>query len=169
MYTGICNNNYNRQTLRKRSNNIDIENDSEGCHLKKEIEKGRLPRGIELVGLTKTYGKNTVVKQLSLDIYKDQITVLLGHNGAGKSTTMGMITGILTPVSRNLHNSTQFLGMINKTSGRIIINGKEIDSRSDITQSIGLCPQHNLFFSDLTVLEHLMFFAMVSMLSYVFD
>lgn len=119
------------------------------------------------MGLTKTYGKNTVVKHLSLDIYQDQITVLLGHNGAGKSTTMGMITGIVTPVFQNSYNSTQFLGMIKKTSGRIIINGKEIDSRSDITQSIGLCPQHNLFFSDLTVLEHLLFFAMVRILFYV--
>lgn len=93
----LLNNNCNWQTIRRRSNNIDVENDSEGSHLKKEVEKGRLPRGIELVGLTKTYGKNTVVNHLSLDVYQDQITVLLGHNGAGKSTTMGMITGIVTP------------------------------------------------------------------------
>lgn len=43
--------------------------------------------------LTKTYGENTVVNNLSLNIYDDQITVLLGHNGAGKSTTISMITG----------------------------------------------------------------------------
>lgn len=44
--------------------------------------------------LTKTYGlKTSAVKNLSLNIYEDQITVLLGHNGAGKSTTISMITG----------------------------------------------------------------------------
>ena len=40
------------------------------------------------------FGKNKVaVNNLSLNMYKGQITVLLGHNGAGKTTTMSMLTG----------------------------------------------------------------------------
>lgn len=46
-----------------------------------------------LQNLTKVYGVNTAVNNLSLNIYNDQITVLLGHNGAGKSTTISMLTG----------------------------------------------------------------------------
>ncbi|CAH1133786.1 unnamed protein product [Ceutorhynchus assimilis] len=107
-----------------------------------DVESANLPKGIELINLKKMYGKKPVVKNLSMKIYQNQITVLLGHNGAGKTTTMGMISG-----------------MINKTSGKIIINGVEVKSRSDITKSVGLCAQENLFFSHLTVQDHLMTFA----------
>ncbi|XP_030753905.1 ATP-binding cassette sub-family A member 2-like isoform X2 [Sitophilus oryzae] len=128
--------------LKKRTSTEVGSNES---HRLEVLEKGEnLDKGIELINLSKKYGKKTVVNNLSLDIYKNQITVLLGHNGAGKSTTMGMITG-----------------MISKNSGKIIINGKEVRSRSDITKKIGLCTQHNLFFPDLTVGEHLKFFAML--------
>lgn len=53
-----------------------------------------LTPGIKIRNLHKKYGQFEAVKGVSLDIYKDQITVLLGHNGAGKSTTMSMITGM---------------------------------------------------------------------------
>lgn len=43
--------------------------------------------------LTKVFGKDVAVDNLSLNIFDDQITVLLGHNGAGKSTTISMLTG----------------------------------------------------------------------------
>lgn len=42
------------------------------------------------------------------------------------------------------------------------MNGEEVESVSDYSDSVGLCPQHNMFFSDLTVWEHLKFFALVS-------
>lgn len=50
--------------------------------------------GIQLRGLTKVYknGKRAV-DHLTMDMYQNQITVLLGHNGAGKSSTMSMLTG----------------------------------------------------------------------------
>ncbi|CAH1126708.1 unnamed protein product [Ceutorhynchus assimilis] len=127
----------------KKHNNVDIEEGAESFQVRDQ-EKSKLTKGIELIDLQKKYGKKTVVKKLNMGIYQDQITVLLGHNGAGKSTTMGMITG-----------------MIKKTAGKIIINGKEVQSRSDITESLGLCPQDSLFFPTLTVTEHLIFFAML--------
>lgn len=100
--------------------------------------------GITLKNLRKVYpdGKTAVVG-LSLQMYQDQITVLLGHNGAGKSTVMSMLTGLLEP-----------------TSGSAIVNGFNI--RTDmkrIQQSFGLCPQYNILFEDLTVKEHIFFYA----------
>lgn len=62
----------------------------------RRIEEGHdLKKCIELKSVSKCYGRQISVNNLDLDIYKNQITVLLGHNGAGKSTTMSMITGRL--------------------------------------------------------------------------
>lgn len=75
-------------------------------------------------------------------MYEDQITILLGHNGAGKTTTLNMLTGMFAP-----------------TSGTAFLNDHDI--RMDIDEarkSLGLCPQHNILFDDLTVREHLIFF-----------
>ncbi len=53
--------------------------------------------------------------------------------------------------------------MIKPTSGSALINGYDIWSdKSKIRSSLGLCPQYNLLFPELTVKEHLQFFGMVS-------
>lgn len=52
---------------------------------------------IVIKNLLKKFEKISAVNKLNLNIYKYHITVLLGHNGAGKSTTMSMITGNLNP------------------------------------------------------------------------
>jgi len=76
-------------------------------------------------------------------------SLLLGHNGAGKTTTMSCCIGMISP-----------------TSGTAIINGHDIRTNLDeVRQHLGLCPQHNLFFDELTVMEHLMFFARVKYIS----
>jgi len=86
------------------------------------------------------------VRDLSLNIYSGQLTALLGHNGAGKSTTIAMITGLIPP-----------------TSGQIIVNGYDIaTSMDDVRDILGLCPQYNILFDHLTVREHLRLFATVS-------
>lgn len=59
-------------------------------------------------------------------------------------------------------------GLYSPTSGSVHINGYNIrDNLDEVRESLGLCPQHNLLFTDLTVLEHLLFFAMV--ISFVFQ
>jgi ATP-binding cassette subfamily A (ABC1) protein 3 len=69
--------------------------------------------------------KKVVANNISLNIYSGQITVLLGHNGTGKTTTMDMITGIFPP-----------------TSGSVFVNGYNIVIETDsVRRSIGLCPQ----------------------------
>jgi ABC-type multidrug transport system ATPase subunit len=107
--------------------------------------------GIMIRNLKKTYpgrlGRPPVkaVQGVSLDIYKGDITALLGHNGAGKTTTMSILTGMISP-----------------TSGAVNILGSDLNTDlSTIRQSLGLCPQHNLLFGELTVHQHLIFFAMV--------
>ncbi|KAK4883826.1 hypothetical protein RN001_000097 [Aquatica leii] len=106
-----------------------------------QMENCDLPVSIEIKNLTKRFGNKTVVDNLSINIYDEQITVLLGRNGAGKTTMLSMITGMLTPTS----------GTVNLLRS----NGS----------SISFCPQHNLQFSSLTVLEHLVFFGQLKGLS----
>lgn len=99
--------------------------------------------GIQVRGLRKVYDKKVAVNNLTLNMYEDQITVLLGHNGAGKSTTMSMLTGLYQP-----------------TSGTAYIKGNDIRSdMSAIRSSLGMCPQHNVLFNELTVKEHIIFFS----------
>lgn len=99
--------------------------------------------GIRIRRLRKQFGATVAVHGLTLDLYEDDISVLLGHNGAGKTTTMSMLTGMLPPSSGTAH-----------------VNGHSI--RTDIGAvrgSVGLCPQHNILFDDLTVAEHIEFYA----------
>jgi len=98
-------------------------------------------RTIEIKHLYKTYnGDVHAVKDLSMTMYTDQIFVLLGHNGAGKTTTISMLTG-----------------MIEATSGSIEILGAR--KLEDIRSKIGICPQHDTLYDDLTVEEHLRLFS----------
>ncbi|XP_058456304.1 phospholipid-transporting ATPase ABCA3-like [Malaya genurostris] len=100
--------------------------------------------GIQIRHLRKVFNKTkTAVNGLSMSMFEGQITVLLGHNGAGKTTTMSMLTGMISP-----------------TSGTAIINGYDITTEMDaVRSSMGLCPQHNILFDELTVAEHIEFFA----------
>lgn len=108
-----------------------------------EDEPSNKNAGIKIRGLRKVYGNKVAVNNLNLNIYENEITVLLGHNGAGKSTTMGMLTGLFSP-----------------SQGTALING--LDIRNDLNKirgSLGLCPQHNVLFNELTVREHIIFFS----------
>lgn len=100
--------------------------------------------GIEIRKLRKVFAKNRIaVYGLSLSMYPDEITVILGENGAGKTTSMSMLIGMLIP-----------------TSGTAIINGSDIIADIDtVRSSVGFCPQHNILFDDLTVREHIIFYS----------
>ncbi|XP_043646341.1 retinal-specific phospholipid-transporting ATPase ABCA4 [Drosophila teissieri] len=99
--------------------------------------------GIHLFNLQKTYGKHKAVKGISLKMYRNEITVLLGHNGAGKTTTINMITGIVKP-----------------TSGTALVNGYDIRTHlAKARESLGICPQNNILFKDMSVRNHIIFFS----------
>ncbi|XP_017079298.2 phospholipid-transporting ATPase ABCA1-like isoform X2 [Drosophila eugracilis] len=99
--------------------------------------------GLRIQNLRKRFANKTVVKDLTLNMYKDEITVLLGHNGAGKTTTVSMLTGMIPP-----------------TSGSAIINGYDITTNTEEARmSMGICPQHNVLFDEMTVSNHIRFFS----------
>nr|XP_033321242.1 retinal-specific phospholipid-transporting ATPase ABCA4-like isoform X1 [Megalopta genalis] len=140
----------NKVNLHEDIDNFDYENiDNENFE---PVTKGVLTPGIQIRNLKKTYRtgclrKTTVqaLKGISIDLYKGQITALLGHNGAGKTTLMSIITGV-----------------ISATEGKVFINGKDITTHLEtIRNDLGLCPQENLMFPDLNVYEQLEFFALL--------
>lgn len=99
--------------------------------------------GLRRVFQTTDNEERVAVKSLTMDIFEGQCTVLLGHNGAGKSTTMSMLTGLLPP-----------------TSGSATIRGLSINQNMrEIRTGLGVCPQHDILFPELTVLQHLQMFA----------
>ncbi|XP_072691478.1 ATP-binding cassette sub-family A member 17-like isoform X3 [Canis lupus baileyi] len=112
-----------------------------------------LAKGIEIRQLYKVYqtgkSKHVAVKGLTMNLYQGQITVLLGHNGAGKTTMCCMLTGVLAP-----------------SSGWVYINGYDISCNvAQIRKSMGWCPQHDILFDNFTVAEHLYFYARLKGLS----
>uniref|UniRef100_A0A3P9AZG2 P-type phospholipid transporter n=1 Tax=Maylandia zebra TaxID=106582 RepID=A0A3P9AZG2_9CICH len=116
-----------------------------------EEEPSHIEPGVYIENLVKIYshGNKLAVDGLSLRFYEGQITSFLGHNGAGKTTTMSILTGLFPP-----------------TSGTAYILGKDIRSElSTIRQNLGVCPQHNVLFSMLTVEEHIWFYARLKGLS----
>lgn len=89
---------------------------------------------IELVEIRKRFGKVMAVDNMSLKIYKSEILGLLGRNGAGKTTLVDMITKVTMP-----------------SSGYIKFNEKDM--------KVGICYQHEILYEDLSVIDHLRFYA----------
>ena len=88
-------------------------------------------------------GVKVAVNDIDLHMYEGQIFVLLGHNGAGKTTTISMLTGLIEP-----------------TSGGMSIFGRDVSTQlSEVRHDLGVCPQHNVLWPELTVREHLQVFS----------
>ncbi|XP_055389641.1 phospholipid-transporting ATPase ABCA3-like [Condylostylus longicornis] len=108
-----------------------------------EIEPKNKRVGLSIKNLHKDFGDKIAVNQLTMDLYEDEITVLLGHNGAGKTTTISMLTGMIPP-----------------SQGTAVLNGYDIRTNlMKARMSLGLCPQHNILFDELTVREHIIFYS----------
>ncbi len=91
--------------------------------------------------ITKTYGKKTVVRDISLDLENGEVVGLLGPNGAGKTTTFYMLVGIINP-----------------TKGRIFLNEQDITSwplYKRARNGVSYLPQESSVFKKLTVSENL--------------
>ena len=97
---------------------------------------------LKITNLTKKYGKNEsglAVDGLDLQVPRGSITCLLGSNGSGKSTTIGIVGGT-----------------IRKTSGEIYIDGFERGAAPP--GLVGVCPQKDVLFNQLTCLQHVELF-----------
>jgi ABC-2 type transport system ATP-binding protein len=97
---------------------------------------------IEVNNLTKQFGKFTAVDNISFNVKKGEIFGFLGANGAGKSTTIRMLCGILEP-----------------TSGDALVSGYSVKNDPDsVKKNIGYMSQRFSLYNDLTVGENIEFF-----------
>jgi ABC-2 type transport system ATP-binding protein len=98
---------------------------------------------IEITNISKDYGAQKALNEVTLTIEKGQITGLLGPNGAGKSTLMKIITGAILP-----------------SSGTAVVNGVDvIASPLEVQRSLGYLPEHNPQYLELYVREYLEYVA----------
>ena len=104
---------------------------------------------VEINGLTKTFGQQTAVDQVSFNIKRGEVFGLLGPNGAGKPTTLRMMTTLLQP-----------------TSGDIKIFGHDVKTESQTVRSLfGLTGQYASVDEDISARENLMIFSRLNGLS----
>jgi len=94
---------------------------------------------IKVENLTRAYGDFLAVDQVSFTIHRGEIVGLLGHNGAGKTTIMKMLTGYLEP-----------------SSGTVEIDGRRLaDHRQEILADIGYLPENCPIYPEMTVVDYL--------------
>ncbi|MBP5473908.1 MAG: ATP-binding cassette domain-containing protein, partial [Bacteroidales bacterium] len=98
---------------------------------------------IVVKNVTKFYGQQKALDNISFEIKTGEIVAFLGPNGAGKSTMMKIITGFI-PAS----------------SGQVFVNGEKIEADNfEIKEHIGYLPENNPLYLDMYVREYLSFVA----------
>lgn len=96
---------------------------------------------LDIQSITKYYGSTMAIEDISFSVKKGEVVGLLGHNGSGKSTTMGIISGCLCT-----------------SSGQVLIDGIDIVQHpSEAKRKIGYLPEIPPVYPDMTVQEQLMF------------
>lgn len=123
-----------------------------GVPLLAEEQRGEGDEGVavRVMGLSKVYytaegGHRLAVDQVNMEFHRGQVTALLGHNGAGKTTTIHMLTGMISP-----------------TAGTALIDGLDINQdMAVIRHSLGICPQFDILWPDITVQEHLQLYGLI--------
>lgn len=98
---------------------------------------------IRVENLSKFYGEQAALDDISFELNKGEVVGFLGPNGAGKSTTMKIITTYLSP-----------------SKGNVFVNGMDVEKDAKkIKEVIGYLPEHNPLYLDLYVKEYLKFMA----------
>jgi ABC-2 type transport system ATP-binding protein len=98
---------------------------------------------IQVENLTKRYGANCAVNDVSFSVHKGEVLGFLGPNGAGKTTTMRILNCFLAP-----------------SEGRATVAGFDVfDQPLAVRQHVGYLPEDTPLYRDMTVLEHLQFAA----------
>ena len=94
---------------------------------------------LEVIGLSKIYNNKDAVKDISFKVHKNEIIGILGPNGCGKTTTIGMILGLLKP-----------------SNGKVLINGIEIEKkRVDLLNQLNFISPYIELPKKLTVKQNL--------------
>ncbi|UXP31392.1 ATP-binding cassette domain-containing protein [Reichenbachiella agarivorans] len=98
---------------------------------------------IVVENLTKQYGVQKAVNNISFEIKTGEVVGFLGPNGAGKSTTMKMITCYMSP-----------------SAGNILLDGISVlDQPEEVKKKIGYLPENNPLYTDMPIVEYLKFAA----------
>ncbi|SFD23418.1 protein involved in gliding motility GldA [Algibacter lectus] len=96
---------------------------------------------IEVTGISKLYGNQKALNNISFTVKKPEIVGFLGPNGAGKSTMMKILTTFIQP-----------------SEGTAKVNGHDIDEeKQQVQKSVGYLPEHNPLYLDMFVKEYLKF------------
>jgi len=104
---------------------------------------------IEVQNISKSYGAQKALDQISFSVKKGEIVGFLGPNGAGKSTLMKILTTFIAA-----------------DEGKASINGNDVvENSKSVQQSVGYLPEHNPLYLDLYVREYLAFNADVYKIS----
>lgn len=127
----------------------DVNIDEENC----------ADQGISIKGLGKIFSSRKCCKKVNvihavndvtLDIGSKELLTVLGHNGAGKSTLINILTGLTA-----------------SSYGSASICGFDIhEEMGEIRKILGVCPQHDILWDELTPFEHLILFGRIKELSY---
>jgi branched-chain amino acid transport system ATP-binding protein len=96
---------------------------------------------LEVVGLNAFYGKAQILFDVSLNVGRGEVVALMGRNGAGKSTTMKSVMGMMQQVN----GSVRLLGQ----------QTDDLDPFQIARMGMGFVPEDRRIFTDLTVLENL--------------
>jgi ABC-2 type transport system ATP-binding protein len=104
---------------------------------------------VDVQGLTKRFGSKTAVDGVSMTLERGEIVGFLGPNGSGKTTTIRMICGLLTP---------------DAGSGRVL-NYDVLTESQKIKREVGYMTQRFTYYEDLTIVENLAFVARLYELS----
>jgi ABC-2 type transport system ATP-binding protein len=98
---------------------------------------------LKVVDVTKKYGEQKALNEVSFEINSGEVIGFLGPNGAGKSTMMKIITGFIP-----------------QNSGEVFVNGMNIKTEAkEIKKHIGYLPEHNPLYHDMYIREYLNFVA----------
>lgn len=108
---------------------------------------------LEIRGVSKSFGSNQVLSDVSMDVRKGEIHALCGENGAGKSTLMNIVSGI--------HQ---------RDSGDVILDGEEVhfhNTRESVSKGIGFVHQELALCQDLTVAENMWMWSMPNRFGFI--
>lgn len=106
------------------------------------VEVGDREKVIICDKLTKKFGAFTAVNAITFDVFKGEIFGFLGANGAGKTTAIKMLSGLLAP-----------------TSGIAVVAGYDVYTQSEeIKKNIGYMSQHFSLYQDMTIKENIRFY-----------
>ncbi|MEM7216726.1 MAG: ABC transporter ATP-binding protein [Pseudomonadota bacterium] len=94
---------------------------------------------LQAKNLSRSYGEFRAVEDVSFEIDAGEIVGLLGHNGAGKTTIMKMLTGYLEP-----------------SAGEVLIGGRRVEAQAEAVQAeLGYLPENLPVYPEMTVIDYL--------------